>query len=174
MRDLLDGYRAQYGFPGATVAYVLPNGSRGTVATGLADVEAATPMTPQTRMLAASIGKSFVAATVLALESEGRLKRADLVSTYLATRPWFNRLPNHASITVGHLLRHTSGLPDHVHMKAFADAMAERVRNGQDAMRPERAISFVLDQPPLFAAGAGWAYSDTGYLLLGLIIEPSR
>ncbi len=170
-QGMLDAFRAQHGFPGATVAYVLPNGSRGTVASGLADVEAATPMTPQSRMLAASIGKSFVAATVLALESEGRLNRDDFVSRHLDKRPWFTRLPNHATITVGHLLRHTSGLPDHVHMKAFGDAMAERVRNGQNAMTPEGAIAFVLDQPPLFAAGAGWAYSDTGYLLLGLIIE---
>ena len=171
VQGILDGFRADYGFPGATVAYVMPNGSRGAVASGLADIETAIPMTSQTRMLAASIGKSFVAATVLALESEGQLRCADLVSTYLATRPWFMRLPNHATVTVGHLLRHTSGLPDHVHMKAFGNAMAKRVRNGQDAMVPEGAIGFVLDQQPLFAAGAGWAYSDTGYLLLGLIIE---
>jgi len=63
----LDTLQAQYGFPGATAAYILPDGTVDVVATGLADVELKIPMTPQSRMLAASIGKTFVGATVVAL-----------------------------------------------------------------------------------------------------------
>lgn len=171
VQALLDGFRAEYRFPGATMAYVLPDGTTGTVATGLSDVEGTIAMTPQSRMLAASIGKSFVAATVLALEREGLLDTGNLISQHLGGRAWFDRLPNHATITVSDLLRHTSGLSDHVHMEAFAAALAERMQRGEDAISPEDAIGFVLDQEPLFDAGQGWAYSDTGYLLLGLIIE---
>jgi D-alanyl-D-alanine carboxypeptidase len=80
--------------PGATAAIALPDGTVVTAAVGLADVENARPMTPDTPMLAASIGKTFVAATVLALESEGLLSRADLVSVHLGDRPWFDTLPN--------------------------------------------------------------------------------
>ena len=85
---LLDGFHNGYGFPGATAAIALPDGSRNG-RDGLADVEAATAMTPETRMLAASIGKSFVAATVLALETDGLLARTDPVAHYLGDRAWF-------------------------------------------------------------------------------------
>ena len=171
MQTLLDGFRADYGFPGATAAISLPTGDILTAATGLADAEAETPMTPDSRMLAASIGKSFVAATVLALETDGFLERSDLVSAHLGDRDWFARLPNHATMTVGDLLRHAAGLPDHVHMQAFQSEMAQRMAQGANPLSPEEAIAFVFDAGPLFPAGSGWAYTDTGYLLLGLVVE---
>ena len=171
MRALLDRFHSEYGFPGATTAIALPDGTLSVVATGLADAEAETPMSPDSRMLAASIGKSFVAATVLALESEGVLDRSDLVSAHLGDRAWFARLPNHATMTAGDLLRHSAGLPDHVHLETFQAEMALRMAGGGAALSPEGAIAFVLDADPLFPAGSGWAYTDTGYLLLGMVIE---
>ena len=125
-------------FPGATAAIALPDGTVMTAATGLADVEAGRAMTPETPMLAASIGKSFVAATVLALESEGRLSRDDLLSVHLGDRPWFDALPNAGTITIDHLLHHTSGLPDHVHLPEFQRAWAGLV-DGPKALRPRAA-----------------------------------
>ncbi len=171
LETLLDGFRAEYGFPGATVAIALPDGDILDAATGLADVEAGTPMTPDSRMLAASIGKSFVAATALALETDGLLERSDLVSAHLGDREWFARLPNHATMTVGDLLRHSAGLPDHVHLETFQADMARRMAQGSAALAPEEAIAFTFDAEPLFPAGSGWAYTDTGYLLLGMVIE---
>lgn len=164
-------FQARFGFPGATAAIVLPDGTLAIAATGLADVENNRTMTPNTPMLAASIGKSFVAATVLALEAEGVLARNDRVAAHLGNRDWFARLPNHNTMTVGDLLRHTAGLPDHVHMEPFATEMVSRVASGRDALSPEGAIGFVFGSEPLFPAGMGWSYSDTGYLLLGLVIE---
>ena len=102
---LLDDFRTKYGFPGATAAYALPDGSVQTVATGFADLESGIPMTPDSRMLAASIGKSFVAASILALETDGYLQQSDLVSQYLGDRDWFDRLPNHNTMTISDLLR---------------------------------------------------------------------
>jgi len=171
MQALLDDFRNDYGFPGATAAIALPDGSIVAGATGLADREAATVMTPDTRMLAASIGKSFVAATVLALETEGVLARTDLVSDHLGDRAWFGRLPNHDTMTIGDLLRHGAGLPDHIDMDAFGAEMGQRMASGADALPPEALVAFVLDTEPLFPAGSGWSYTDTGYLLLGLVIE---
>jgi D-alanyl-D-alanine carboxypeptidase len=171
LASLLGDMRAEYGFPGATAAIALPAGEIVEAATGMADMEAGTPMTPDSRMLAASIGKSFVAATVLALESDGVLQRDDRVADHLGAHAWFARLPNHADMTVDHLLRHTSGLPDHVHLPAFQSEMAARVAAKARAPTPEQSIAFVLGAEPLFPAGEGWGYSDTGYLLLGLIVE---
>jgi D-alanyl-D-alanine carboxypeptidase len=166
----LEDFRGRYGFPGATAAIALPDGTVVTAATGLADVEFARRMTPGTPMLAASIGKSFVAATVLALESEGRLRQADLLADHLGDRPWFEGLPNAETITIGHLLRHTAGLPDHVHLPGFQAAWA-RIAIDEGAFSPEDLVGFVIGQEPLFEPGTAWAYSDTGYVLLGLVIE---
>ncbi|MBK1636482.1 serine hydrolase domain-containing protein [Rhodovulum adriaticum] len=168
---ILDGFRDRYGFPGATAAIALPGARLITAASGLADVEAGRAMTPQTPMLAASIGKSFVAATVLALEAEGHLSRADLLADHMGDRPWFDDLPNAATITIGHLLRHQSGLPDHPHLPEFQTALAARIADKGSAFTAEEVLAFVLRRAPLFEAGTGWAYSDTGYILLGLVIE---
>lgn len=171
LQKLLDDFHARYQFPGATAAIILPNGDVVEAATGLADRENKVPMTPNSRMLAASIGKSFVAATLLALETDGFLRRTDLASEHLGQLPWFSRLPNHDTMTVDDLLRHRSGLPDHVHLESFQAKMASRMAEGGAALTPSEAIAFVLDAEPLFPAGSAWAYSDTGYLLLGLVIE---
>lgn len=171
LHNTLNAFRVRYDLPGATAAIVLPNGTVATAATGLADVEVARAMTPETRMLAASIGKTFVAATVLALESEGLVARDDLLSDHLGDRTWFADLPNAQSITIANLLYHQSGLPDHPHLTGFQDAAAARIASGGRAFTPEELLGFLIGREALFEAGTGWAYSDTGYILLGLVIE---
>lgn len=171
LHDLLAGFHSDHGFPGATAAIALSDGTVVTAAVGLADREAGAPMTPDTPMLAASIGKTFVAMTVLMLEDEGLLSATDTVARHLGDRDWFGRLPNHATITVRDLLRHGSGLPDHVHLETFQTEMGARMAGGGAAIGPEEALAFVQDAEPPFPAGSGWAYTDTGYLLLGLVIE---
>ena len=153
----LDQLCRDVGFPGATAAYLLPDGQCGVAAVGEAEEE--------TRMLGASVGKTFVAATVLALANEGKLSLDAPIANWLGERPWFKRLPNHATITVRHLLMHTAGLPDHVRCERFASLLESEV------FSPEALVELILDQPPLFPVGEGWAYTDTGYILLGLIIE---
>lgn len=167
----LDALQQEYGFPGATAACVLQDGTSTVAAAGVADRETGAPMTVRARMLAASIGKSFVAATVLALVSEGRLDLDVPVSKWLGNRPWFSRLPNHRDITLRHLLTHSAGLPDHVHSERFAAAVRRRWPAETNPFAPQDLIGFVVDRPPLFAAGRGWAYTDTGYILIGLVIE---
>lgn len=167
----LAAFQEQYGFPGATAAIALPDGLVIAAAVGMADVEAKTPMKPETRMLAASIGKSFVAATALSLEAEGKLALADRVADYLGNRAWFARVPNHRTMTIRDLMRHSAGLPDHVYDARFQSNMTDLVAKGADAPPPEDAVSYVLDKKPLFPPGSAWTYSDTGYLLLGLVIE---
>lgn len=167
----LDSLQKQYRFPGATAAYVLKDGRVGVVATGVRDLESGAPMSVQSRMLSASIGKTFVGATVIALSREGVLDLDAPVSRWLGDRPWFGRLPNHAVITLRHLLNHTSGIADHVHLASFSSEVSQKWRSDSSPFTPEDLIRFTLDLPPLFDAGKGWAYSDTGYILIGLVIE---
>ena len=170
-QEELDALREEFGFPGATAAYVLSDGTTGVVATGLADIETEAPMRPSSRMLAASIGKTFVSATILGLAQEGKLDLDARVSQWLGDEPWFPRLPNHDDITIRHLLTHRAGLTNHVDTAAFAAAFASNWSLPGRPFEPEQLVEFVLDEPALFVAGEGWSYTDTGYILLGMIIE---
>jgi D-alanyl-D-alanine carboxypeptidase len=85
----------QYQFPGATAAFILPDGTTGIVAVGMDDVKNEIPMYSDSRMLAASIGKPFVGAALMALAGEGRLSLDDSILTWLDDREWVARLPNH-------------------------------------------------------------------------------
>lgn len=167
----LEALHEKYKFPGATAAYVLPDGTVGVAAVGLADVEAKTPMARDSRMLAASIGKTFVGAEALALSGEHKLNLDDPVQKWLGDRSWYSRVPNHSSMTVRQLLTHTAGLPDHVYMKEFAEAWSKKWREPGNPFPPEALVGFLLDKKPLFAPGTDWAYTDTGYILAGLVLE---
>jgi D-alanyl-D-alanine carboxypeptidase len=167
----LGDFHGRYAFPGATAAIVLPDGTVAVAAVGLADLESGRAMTPDARMLVASIGKTFVAAAVLALESEGAVSQSDLLANHLGDRPWFAALPNAQTMTIAHLLRHQAGLPDHPHLPEFQAAAAARIAEGGEAFTPEEVLGFVAGRAPLFEPGTAWAYSDTGYILLGLVIE---
>lgn len=170
-QSALDAFQNKYSFPGATATYVLSDGTVGSAATGMADIESGLPMTVESRMLAASIGKSFVGAAIIALSCEGILDLDAPVSYWLGDRDWFSRLPNHDKITLRHLLNHSSGLPDHVHMNRFASDVSCKWRGENNLFSPEELVEYVLDLPPLFDSDRGWRYTDTGYILLGLIIE---
>ncbi len=167
----LDLVRAEYRLPGITAAYVLPNGKVGVAATGYADIETHKRMSVRSRMMSGSVGKTFVAATVLALAQEGKLNLDDPISKWFSDRPWFPRLPNHETITIRNLLTHSSGLMDHVYTDAFAHDIGEHFRDPGNPFPPEQLIAYVLDHKPLFQPGKGYSYTDTGYIILGLIIE---
>jgi D-alanyl-D-alanine carboxypeptidase len=158
------------GLPGAVAAFILPDGRVAAASYGMADREAGVPMSPESRFLAGSVGKTFVAATVLSLALEGAIDLDAPAERYLGQEPWYPELPNGSAMTVRHLLTHTSGLPDHVNDPAFGPALL-----GQEVaapyLTPRELVGFLLDDEPLFAPGQGWAYTDTGYVLLGLIIE---
>lgn len=168
---LLDSLRMQLGFPGATAAYVMPDGRIENASTGLADKDARTPMTLDARMLAASIGKTFVGALAAVLHKEGIIRLDTPVSHYLGSKPWFQRLPNAHQITLRHLLNHTSGLPDHVYMKAFTTDVARKWADQDNFFTSEMLVQYILDQPAIFEPGKGWHYSDTGYIIAGMAME---
>ena len=166
--EQVNAIREQDGFPGATIAFVLPDGTLGETAVGYADLERREWMRADDRMLVGSVGKTFVSATLLQLVDEGKIKLDDKIQKWLGTKPWFERLPNADNLTIRTLLNHTSGIPDHVEMQAFAEAVK---RDPARAWKPEELLAFTFDKPPLFPAGKGWSYADTNYIVVGMIIE---
>lgn len=172
-KTTLDSLCVSYGLPGATAAYVGANGRSGVAATGFADVETGSQMTSGSRMLAASIGKTFVGATAATLAEKGVLDLDIPIERWLGDRPWFHRIPNHKQITLRHLLTHRSGLPNHVYMDEFAKETSRRWLSQNAPFPPDSIVQFVLDKPPLFDVDEGWAYTDTGFILAGMVIEES-
>jgi D-alanyl-D-alanine carboxypeptidase len=155
-------------FPGATAGFVLPDGRYGAVSVGISDLEKKTPLAPRDRMLAGSIGKTYVAAVVLQLAEEGKINLDEKIERWLGREAWFNRLPNAREITLRMLMNHTSGIPEHVLKPEFIAAMKAEP---DKVWKPEELVRYILDAKPLFAAGQGFSYADTNYILVGMIFE---
>jgi D-alanyl-D-alanine carboxypeptidase len=168
VQEKLNELHAGAEFPGATVGFALADGSSASVSTGLADVEAKRPLKPHDRMLAGSIGKTYVAAVMLQLVQEGKLNLDDKIERWFGGDSWFDRMPNAKAITVRMLMNHTSGIPEHVLNERF---IADLKKDPDKVWKPEELIAYILDSPALFPAGAGWSYADTNYILVGVIFE---
>jgi len=172
MQVQLESERALYHFPGATAAFVLADGSEGSIAIGLGDEERGLPMQTSSRMPAGSIGKTFVAALTLALVAEGKIALDDKLSRWLGNEAWFGDLPNGPGIRISNLLNHSAGIMDHVNTPAFGKLVENQLRvDPGTAIEPIVLVGLILDQPPLFPVGEGYAYTDTGYILLQLALE---
>jgi D-alanyl-D-alanine carboxypeptidase len=154
--------------PGAQAAVVLPDGELVKVATGVADRATGAAMTHDGKLLAGSTGKTFFAALAVQLVNEKKLDLDAKVGTWFTAEPWFARLPNAKDITVRHLLAHRSGLMRYEFDPAFT---ATLLAKPDHCFTPVEELAFVLDKEPRFAAGAGFEYSDTNYVLLGLVLE---
>jgi D-alanyl-D-alanine carboxypeptidase len=155
-------------FPGATAGFALADGRTFGLAVGLSNVEAGTPMKPSDLMLQGSVGKTYVAAVALQLVHEKRLRLDDKIERYLGSEKWFARLPNAREITVRMLMNHTSGLVRYEFKEQFTKDLTA---NPDKRWRPDELVAYILDTAPPFAAGQGWEYSDTNYIVLGMIIE---
>ncbi|MGC1131017.1 MAG: serine hydrolase domain-containing protein, partial [Candidatus Acidiferrales bacterium] len=130
---------------------------------GLANVELDVPVKPETLFQTGSVGKQFTATAVMMLVEEGKVGLDDKITKYFPDVPvaW-------QEITVRNLLSHTSGIPDYT---------------GEDKSGNEHAIDFRKDYteddllkkaeslPMLFKPGEKWSYSNTGYVVLGILIH---
>ena len=164
----LDEWRASATFPGAAVGIVLRDGTAFAATTGVRERGTQTPIAAGDLFMAGSAGKTFFAAVAAQLIEAGTLELDAPISKYLGTRPWFSRLPNAKDITVRMLMTHTSGLVRYeMNPKFTADLRAQPDK----VWTPEEEIAYLLDATPPFAAGQGWDYSDTNYIVLGMILE---
>lgn len=171
-QSAVDAQRALYSVPGITAAFVLPDGRMAKVASGFADAERKLPMTPDSRMLSGSTGKTVTAAVAMKLSLQKVWSLDDKLSKYLGERPWFHRLPNADALTIRLLLQHRGGLENYYDNPRFFAWYQARVAE-DPAFVPgfETLIEFVCDRPALFPAGQGFNYTDVGYLLVGLAME---
>ncbi len=126
---------------------------------GFANLEHRVPVTPDTVFQSASVGKQFTAAALLLLADEGRLNLDESIDRYFTNAP-----PAWSDITVRHLLNHTSGIPDYTGTNSV---------NLRQDYSEEDMVNLAARLPLAFAPGQDWSYSNTGYVLLGMIIQKS-
>jgi D-alanyl-D-alanine carboxypeptidase len=158
--SLVAAYQRETRAPGVSVALI--RGGRDTLAFrgyGLANVENDVPATAATVYRIGSLTKQFTAAAVMKLVEERRLTLDDSLGQHLPQVPAAWR-----GIRIRQLLNHTSGIHE------FTDAAAFRTLQRED-ISPDSAVGLVRADTLDFAPGTGWRYSNTGYLLLGLVIE---
>lgn len=161
--DEIDDYIAERmkdaKIPGLSVAVVKDGEVLLAKGYGLADVELEARATAATVYEIGSITKQFTATAVMMLVEEGKLGLDDPITKYLDDLPeaW-------GGVTVRHLLNHTSGIKSYTSVGDFQ-------KLARTDYKPDEILAMVRDVKVEFAPGEKWAYNNTGYYLLGLIIE---
>jgi D-alanyl-D-alanine carboxypeptidase len=153
---------AAHGATGAVAQLSDPVFGTISASSGVADRSTSIPVDPAAHFRIASLSKAFVATLVLKLEAQGKLKITDSVERWLP-----GLVPNGADITLTQLLNHSSGLynyTDSPRLPPFLSTMDQ-------AFTPEQLVALAVDNPPYFAPGAGYHYSNTNYVLLAMVIE---
>lgn len=162
MPDSFDKILSQHRDPeGPGVSAIVVKGGKAVFrkSYGMADVEGKIPLDPTMPHLIGSLTKPFTAAAIMLLSEEGKLSVADDVRVYLPDYPTHGK-----GITVEHLLTHTSGIRDYFDLPGF--------RKDLDRDMPLSELIDTFKSEPLeFEPGSAFAYSNSGYILLGAIIE---
>jgi len=126
---------------------------------GDANLEWKIPNSPTTKFRIGSVTKQFTAASILLLEERGKLKINDPIKKYIPNTP-----PAWDKITIFNLLTHTSGIPDYAGFPNYnSDKVIPRTS--------EKLVAYFRDKPLDFQPGEKWQYSNSGYALLGYLIE---
>ena len=132
---------------------------------GYANVELSVPVTAETIFQSGSVGKQFTATAVMLQVEDGKLALDDSITKYFTDAP-----PSWRPITVRHLLTHTSGIPDYETEAANLGDGVQVVDYRRDYTE-EQMTKIAYGMPLKFPPGSHWSYSNTGYVLLGILIH---
>jgi D-alanyl-D-alanine carboxypeptidase len=161
LQETLDRVREHQGMPGAAAAVVLPGAGVWTGASGVADRESARPVTDRTMFAVGSVTKPFTAALMLKLAERGVIDLDDRLSR------WVPDFPESRRIRLRQLLDHTAGTVNFTDDERFWKAQTRR----PDATWTPRMTLRYARGEPAFAPGETWGYSNTNYVLAGLVIR---
>lgn len=154
--------------PAVSAGTILPDGTQWCSVHGSASDNGNSVLGCDTRFLSGSVGKTVTALITVQLVEEGILDLDAPIATWLSDRPWWSRLHNRDDITLRTLLNHSAGVPDYLEDMDFVLAGLTR---GDRGFTPDETIAFVADHAPSGEPGAHYAYSDTHYIMVGLILE---
>ncbi|MGF9953798.1 serine hydrolase domain-containing protein [Bacillus mycoides] len=153
----------QLGFPGV-LAKTSEGGKTWSYAAGVANLSSKKPMETDFRFRIGSVTKAFTATVVLQLAEENSLNLDDSIEKCLPGVIQGNGYDD-KQITIRQLLNHTSGIAEYTRSKGF------NLMDTKKSYRAEELVKMGISMPPDFAPGKSWSYSNTGYVLLGILIE---
>jgi D-alanyl-D-alanine carboxypeptidase len=159
LQAVLDSTCARYHIKGASSAVYIPGSGIWTGVYG--ESEAGQPITSAMAFPLNSNTKTYVASIMLKLQEAGQIQLSDTIGKWIQNKPNVN-----GQITVRQLLNHTSGLYNYTSSVAFNDSVTADLNR---IWQPAELLNFV--GTPSFSPGAGWEYSNTNYLLAGMIME---
>ncbi|MDP9796711.1 D-alanyl-D-alanine carboxypeptidase [Catenuloplanes nepalensis] len=161
-QSALDALVRADGFPGALAAITSRSGRTRDLTAGVGDLRTGAKPPADGYVRIGSNTKTFTAVAVLQLAGEGRIGLDEPISTYLP-----GLVPDGERITVRQLLQHTSGLANYTDHMPDEDFTSGRHRYRE----PRELLDVAFAHAPDFAPGTGWRYSNTGYIVLGLLIQ---
>jgi len=147
------------GAPGAAVLVVQNGAVKVRKAFGLANLGSRAPTDPADVLPICSITKQFTAVAILQLAEAGKLKLTDDLATWVPDYP-----TGGAKVTLAQLLSHMAGVPS-------GDEQPDWQKTWANALTPNQVLDFTRNKPLDFAPGSNFKYSNSGYILLGLVIE---
>ncbi|MFI6151584.1 serine hydrolase domain-containing protein [Kitasatospora sp. NPDC051170] len=163
VQSSLDALVAKDGVPAALATVTTRDGRTRTYTAGVGDLATGTRVPKDGQIRAGSNTKPFTAVVVLQLVAEGKVGLDSPVETYLPGLVRGDGIDGR-TITVRQLLQHTSGLPDYVDQAAY-------LSDPKRYYEPRELLDGALAKKALFAPGTSWTYSNTNYLLAGLIVQ---
>jgi D-alanyl-D-alanine carboxypeptidase len=163
LQRILDNWRSRSGIPGATLSIYLPSHAFPlTFTSGTTTYEGSQRINSNTLFQAGSITKSFTSMIILQLEAQGKLNIDDPITNYLPQYPqWQN-------VTIRELLNHTSGIFNYTETETFNEI---RKTQPEAEFTPEEIVRLAEQHRDYFPPGEGWKYSNTNYVLAGMIIQ---
>lgn len=133
-----------------------------TYAEGIANLSNNKPITTSTLMKVGSITKTFVSTVLLQLHQEKKLSLDDKLAKYIPS------FPKSDSVTLRMLCNMTTGIADYIDITEFINTATQHT--GIE-MTPEQIINYAAKEPYLFSPGTRCSYSNTNYIILGMVIE---
>ncbi|MFD7498137.1 serine hydrolase domain-containing protein [Streptomyces sp. NPDC059832] len=155
------------GISGVQARMIAPDGRQSVATSGTADLDTGRPVPSDGYFRMASTSKTLVATVVLQLEAKGRLSLNDTVDHWLPGVVQ-GKGNDGSRITIRQLLQHTSGIHDDLPGYTTPE---EYYQQRHDVYGPEQLVTRAMAHAPDFPPGKGWAYSNTGYVLLDMIIQ---
>ncbi len=158
--SLARAWLAAHGSPGISIAVLRGGDTLAYGGWGMADLENEVGATPRTVYQIGSVTKQFTSVAVMLEVEKGRVRVDDSIGVYLANLPAAWR-----GVTVTQLLNHTSGIP------SYTSLGPAWIRRWGEEMPPDTIVALTAGKPMHFAPGTQWRYNNSGYVILGMLIE---
>ena len=167
-QNVLDELVKMNNIPGLNFSIINKNGQQFNYSSGFADTTNMVKLNENHVLFSGSVGKTYAVAVLMQLVDEGKVELGKPFMSYFPNHEWLFNIPNIEDITVEMLLNHTSGLPRYINDEEVWKTLKA---NPDKVWTYKDRLSYTFNMEPVHEPGKSWSYSDTNYLLIGMLIE---